>query len=566
MFRKALVFLLLAVFVLPLFAFYPSDSALSGDGEVIFVGSGIYDAFDDLFLLLGMPRPSSSRPWTVAEAKYELSRIDGESLTGYERQLFDYISERIFGDETGIAVDLSFSPEIYLHTNDNTVLEEQWNYGYTRRNPILYLGVNAWNGGFAFHTELTAGNGRAGSKDTFETLGEMVASQGRVFEGVGDVKNEYGISGDNLENIKVVKESAIYSPFFAFNGLGTTDNEIPRIATLTFAGDSFSFGIYRAQKVWGNNRIGNFIFDDHVGRYTYITYKNFNSKFSFESTIMFPEAYLGGNNETVDYGTKRRLFLAHRFDIPMGESMKLTVSENVMYLASYFFDFQYLNPATIYHNNINSSQFNAIAHVEYEYAPLPGLAIYAQLAIDQGTVPFFEKTKEDQAIGISLGSEYAFALSKGICDVNLEVLYATPALYRRDAPDFVITDSSQISGGYLSIPSFTYIGLKYGGDTFAVRLDGEYKAIDTKFYGSETLLLKGGFDLYQKYSPASFVGEFLSGEPKLSSITEFGAEKSFVLLKADCSAFANISLIYDNSEFDCQVAIGLKASLSSRKK
>ena len=78
--------------------------------------------------------------------------------------------------------------------------------------------------------------------------------------------------------------------------------------------------------------------------------------------------------------------------------------------------------------------------------------------------------------------------------------------------------------------------------------------------------MKGSFDLYQKYSPASFVGEFLSGEPKLSSITEFGAEKSFVLLKADCSAFANISLIYDNSEFDCQVAIGLKASLSSRKK
>ena len=130
----------------------------------------------------------------------------------------------------------------------------------------------------------------------------------------------------------------------------------------------------------------------------------------------------------------------------------------------------------------------------------------------------------------------------------------------------MITDSSQISGGYLSIPSFTYIGLKYGGDTLAVRLDGEYKSIDTKFYGSETLLLKGGFDLYQRYSPASFVGEFLSGEPKLSSITEFGAEKSFVLWKTDCSAFANISLVYDNSEFDCQVAIGLKASLSTRKK
>lgn len=90
-----------------------------------------------------MPRPSSSRPWTVAEAKYELSKINGDDLTGYERQLYDNTSERILGDETGIAVDVSLSPEIYLRTNENTTLEEQWNYGYTRRYPILYLGVNA---------------------------------------------------------------------------------------------------------------------------------------------------------------------------------------------------------------------------------------------------------------------------------------------------------------------------------------------------------------------------------------------------------------------------------------
>ena len=565
--RKVITFFMLAVLVLPLFAFYRTDASFSGDGEVIPIGSEIYEVFDDLFVLIGKPRPSSSRPWTVSEAKFELSKIDPSRLQGYALTLYNQICNSILGGNTPeIAVEMSLSPEVYFHTNEDFCLEEDWNYGYTRRNPILYLGLNAWQGGFALHTELTAGNGLAGNDDEFQSLAERAANNGMPYEGVGDVKHEYGIEGGNLDAIDVVKRSSVYSSPFAFNGLGPTDNEIPRNATLTFGGKNSSFGFYRSQKSWGYNRIGNFIFDSHVERYTYLTYKNFNSRFSFESTIMFPEAYLAGTTNTPEYGNKRRLFLAHRFDLPIGEKMKLAVSENVMYLATNFFDMQFINPATIYHNNLNSSQFNAIAHIEYEYVPSPGLSFYAQIAVDQGTVPFFEKTHEDQAVGVSVGTEYAFALSDGIADLNFEMLYATPALYRRDAPDFVITNSSQISDGYKSIPYFTYIGLEYGGDTLGFRLDGEYKASCFKAYLGQTLILKGGFDLYQKYETASFTGEFLSGDISLISITEAGAEYDFHIWKTDCSAFANMSFVYRKMEFDCQVALGIKASLSTRNK
>ena len=68
--------LLLVLFVL-------AASLLSAlPGEVIPFGSSFYDDVDMLFVLNGQTIPSASRPWTIAEAENELSKIDPSSLTG----------------------------------------------------------------------------------------------------------------------------------------------------------------------------------------------------------------------------------------------------------------------------------------------------------------------------------------------------------------------------------------------------------------------------------------------------------------------------------------------------
>ncbi len=569
--RKAIsIFFLAIACMASAFAFYQPDGRYSGDGELIPIGSVLYEKFDDLFLLAGHTSPSTSRPWTVQEARVELSKLEETSLSGLALTLYREISEAIAeAKEYDIFLDISINPEIYIHTNQAFDLEEDWNYGYVRRSPLAYGGVNAYHRGLAFHIELTYGPARFGSDDTKKTLQEYVENDlGKTYQGVGSAENEYHYTASTFKETQVVSSSAIYGPVFKFNGLAGAEIDTPRNAYLTYAWDGISIGAYRAQKVWGRSRIGNFIYDEHIDRYHYVSTKVFNKKFGLDFTIMFPEQCLGSSNSTKSYGDTRRFFLTHRFDVQISDNMKFTMSENVMYLATNFADFQFMNPAIIYHNNINSAQFNAIAHIEFEYAPCCGLQLYSQLAVDQGSVPFFEDSStEDLAAGLTLGAEYAFEAKGALVDLNLEAVYASPALYRRNAPDFIITNSSTIdtATGYLGIPYFTYIGFKYGGDTLAFRFDCEYKRDALRVYANETLLLKGEFGMYDKYTAAMFVGTFLYGDVSVGSITDAGLEYSFRLFdRLNCKAFLDACLVYASDDIDVQIACGLKMSYSGR--
>lgn len=566
--RKSILALILIVISLPLFAMYQSDMRYAGAGEIIPIGSELYDYFDSLFLMSGTGGPSASRPWTAAEARLELSKINASELKGFPLDIYNLIEAALAPHkEYDIFTEISVNPEMYAHSNESFGLEENWNYGYVKRNPFAYIGLNAYHNGFFLHTELTYGISRAGSADRFETLENYVTNKlGKTYSGVGAAEKEYGYPAAGLNKIKVVSFSSIYGSKFTFNAIGPVDNEIPKAAYITYAGKGFSIGAYRSRKTWGRAKIGNFVFDNHIDRYQHISAKIFNRKFAFDFTIMFPEAYLGGNNDVADYGNKRRYFLAHRLDFQISNRLRVAFSENVMYLSTYFADFQYLNPATIYHNNVNGSQFNALAHAEFEYVPIPGLRLYAQLAVDQGSVPFVEdSSREDQAFGCTLGIGYAFELSKGLANINFESVYASPALYRRDAPDFIITNSSQISDSYRSIPYFTYIGFKYGGDTLGLRLDADYRNFNLHLYANQTVLFKGGFGIFDKYEPGMFIGKFLTGNITIHSISNAGLEYSFKIFKRySCKAFADLSFLYSNSGFDTQLACGIKASLTTR--
>ncbi|MBQ5365764.1 MAG: hypothetical protein IIU49_06820, partial [Spirochaetales bacterium] len=142
--RVLLAVMLIVFCAAPAFCLYRPDMRYSGAGEVIPVGSRIYNLFDSLFILCGRTSPSSSRPWTVAEARSELSKIDRSSIGGYAGRLYDEISEAV--SETGaygISFDFSLNPEVYIHTNGDFCLEQDWNFGYVDRSPLAYVGIDA---------------------------------------------------------------------------------------------------------------------------------------------------------------------------------------------------------------------------------------------------------------------------------------------------------------------------------------------------------------------------------------------------------------------------------------
>ena len=79
--RRVLLFFVLFVSIV--------SAVVALPGEVIPFGSSFYDDVDMLFVLNGQTIPSSSRPWTIAEAENELSKIDPSSLNGITRSLYD---------------------------------------------------------------------------------------------------------------------------------------------------------------------------------------------------------------------------------------------------------------------------------------------------------------------------------------------------------------------------------------------------------------------------------------------------------------------------------------------
>jgi len=516
-------------------------------GEVIPFGSSFYDDIDMLFVLNGQTIPSASRPWTIAEAENELSKIDPVSLNGMTRDLYDRVLSFIRRDyKASISLTADLSPEIYVHTNQDFNTDDYWDYNYEKRNQFAILTLNASTGGFHAHTELNYGLGRAASNDTFTTFEHNLDS--------------FPV---DMTTRKYVVLSEIYSPYFRFNlpKSGETDVTTPTIGWLTYAWKNGSVGFYKSKKEWGKTSIGNCIYDSHISAYSYLSAKFFNQIFSFDYTVMFPSSYLGGSAKAykVEY---QCMFLSHRLQIQILKNLNLAMSENVMYWLDGGLEPLFVNPAVFFHNNIQDNLFNALAHVELEYVPINGLRIYSQLGVDQGSFPGFESAAtEDLAAGLTIGAEYYFPLYGGISGVNLEGAFVTPAMYRRGGqyPDFIIADVSSVNmpGDYYTLPFVTAMGFPYSGDTLAVKVGCDYKKNSLKCSLSSLLMWKGEQTVVEP--KVGITGLELTGDITFDMTTSASAEYSFILLnRFPTKAFATLSGVFNHERgFDLQLSVGM---------
>lgn len=538
-------------------------------GVLIPIGDEVYALMDDLFVLTGSSVPSSSRPWTVSEALNEISRIDSSLLSSNEKILYDSISARLCGDsDTWVSLKFEVSPETYIHTNgDSYDREEYWKYGYSNRSHFASLSLDNSIGGFYGHLELSMGLGMVSSDDasTAKSIKRYVEEE--LEKSWGGVGTQIPVDDPKADTIKVITRQANYKRDFVFNFPTTANSDcnMPRRAYLDYSADTFSLGFYKAQKSWGFNKGGNFIFDTHNDFYNYISLKTFAKKFAFEYTLMFPENYRGGVNASAkNYEDYTRVFAAHRIEFRPIDSLNISMSENVMYRFYGFPDITLLNPATFYHNNLNNNQFNAIAHVELEYSAIKGLLIYGQFTLDQGSFPFFEDpTKEDQAMGYSLGLEYKTFVGKGVLSTSIEGIYTNPALYRpTGSSDFIINYNYLNPDDYYRFPFYTYIGYKNGGDTIAVRGDCNYRTNGLYVYSVLEVVLDGAYTMFDEYS-APIMLTAPSGDYDVITTVNLGCEYSFSWGSAPVKAFIDLTGINSTRRgFDLQVSLGTSVSYS----
>jgi hypothetical protein len=443
-----------------------SLALFASPGDVFPLEDAIYGEMDTLFLSSGVTSPSTARPWSEAEARNEFSRLEKASVPAGAMALYEKMERKLSPGETcQLHLGFSLAPEAYVHSNTSFDTDGMWVYGWTRRKPFATLSLEGASGGFSTMTSLSYGWGRVTYKDTLARLDSLTDS----WVGLGALVPK----SDGA--VLTLSSSDIYSRSFLFNfpDMKMLEIDLPRRTVFSFGSSHFSLSVSRDRLSWGNSHIGNFIFDSHVDRFDYLSFKAFSKTFAFSYIFMPMDGdYSNANNG--DYTGKMRFFLAHRLDWKPLSWFSFAISENVMVTTSQV-DVQLLNPAFIFHNLNNSSILNAIAHLEVEVVPFRGWKLFGQFCLDQAQAPT-ETDPQPAAWGLSGGVRNACPVGKGTLASSVEAAYTTPWLYRRQGVDFLMFHRYATNVTYQKIPLFTYMGFPYGGDAIVLEADATYRA------------------------------------------------------------------------------------------
>jgi hypothetical protein len=434
--------------------------------DIIPLGSSVYTEMDSLYLLQGLAAPTGVRPWTKVEARSILHRIDSAALSGVALSLYDNLDAEIaaqlrmgFGDLVRLDANMDVNLEMYTHTNgEDFYNEEDWVYGWGQRQPLAKVTLH-----------MTFGDWFAVVSD-FEYTWNFNTMSGDTFIDPTDIAALIPLAGGG-RNYPVRVYAPAYASAFTLNIPPLSSDlevEFPKRAVLSFGGDHWSLSLGRDRLQWGNGHTGNFLIGGHRDFENFIRFSAFAGNFRYDLLTTIYDKF-----EYDDTGAKSRYFQLHRLEFRILPTLSLALSENIMYQDAYF-NIRYLNPAFIYHNWYESDLFNALAHLELDFAFAPGWNLYGQATLDQARAPN-EGDSEADGWGILAGVEWARAINMGkepaILGLSLEAVYTTPSLYRRERVDFLVLNR-RYSFNAGDVFSFEYIGYQYGGDALVIQLDG----------------------------------------------------------------------------------------------
>ena len=492
--RLSIILLCIGICVGPLLA-------TTGAQEVIPLSDPIYQEMDLLYLITGTGTPSASRPWTKAEAQKLLSNINAGEEGSTQHALYTSIHQTayeslrwMFPDEFALSANLDLSVEGYAHHNPSYNSLGRWDYAFPDRKPLARLRLDmAISDFFYTYSDLQYGYGLYTHDDVIPHLADDHDSFGALIPDA---------STNNINYIDGSTPLIQYQKRFANNLIPASkhfDFQWPKRAVFSVGSGHWNLAFSRDRISWGNSRIGNFILDDHVDFHEYLRFTAFSNYFKYEALTVFFDTYYANDPHI-------RMLLAHRLEFRPWEKMTLAVSENVMYKDD-FLDVRFLNPSFIYHNLHQESKFNAIAHAELAYVPVPGIRLYGQFALDQAVAPNEDPDEEDTAWALSLGLEVARPLEKGVISSVLEASMALPSMYRRDSVDFLMI--RRYAGLGKTVHLLDYIGSPYGGDALVFLSETNYHVPSVGTLSlTFTAALKGEIDMYT---------------PSIGGTTDYGA-------------------------------------------
>lgn len=551
-----------------------SAPLFSSSNAIIPLTSPLYSQYDSLYSLLQMVPPSLSRPWTVKEAELYLDRIDEGNLTSEESYLYSVIEEGLFefmprvkkGDFS-FSVNGEINPELYVHTNPEAFSsDEYWVHDWVKREPMLKLGLDFSVTDYIYgYTEfLVTGQRNYDAKEYIDFGDNSHASL--VFPNKVAIGSYLNGSGDYVAISSAPYNRKISSNITKFENL-TWD--FPQRAFLSVGGKKWNLMMGVDEISWGNSKVGNFVLDGHIKQQDMLHFSAYTDNFKFEVAYLFLEPNQGNDSERL------RFFLSHRIEYSPFTWFSFALSEDLMYQDDTL-DLRSFNPMYIFHNLDIRSKMNAIAHLELNFSIAKGFSLYFQGVLDQFKLPSEKTDTQTNAWGVLFGLDYNRIIKKGFLSANIEFIYTTPLLYRRDYIDYIVGTIGHYSNDFMAID---YLGFPYGGDVVMAHAEVKYScpsvfdvgfSVDGVLKGEMTAL-KSVYDssLPGDTDEPNYKGRTPSGNNIIKALT-FTLDGEYYVPKfvnfMDISCFASLSyIIMHHSEVrpnakgnDFQLALGFK--------
>jgi hypothetical protein len=443
--------------------------------------SRIYTMLNLLTVHSGGTPPSDSGPWSQAELGFMLNQLDQQTLSRETLEIYKQLKQQLaVGNDTNIQLGARLSGEVYSHTNTGDFFDsdEEWAYDYSQRTSLADISFRLGMGQNIFgEMEYEVRNNRfhPETEDTTGFFGKQFATN-FIFD-------------DSVENLNVT------NPWTAYMSVG---------------GSHWNIQFGRDTQSWGNSFLGNLVVNDHVDFHEYLTFSAFNDRFKFLSTAMIfdhPSSY-GDSPEnspsSTDPITGYKMFIAHRLEIPLGNRIRVSLTEGMMIQSpensSGSIKFSWLNPLMIYHNYYMAGTSNSIAGLSISAHIIPRLKLYGEFVLDEvGAVT--ETNQKPNAFGYLAGLMYTRPLlEKHMLALTLEAALTDPFLYHRgDDIDYLVAQRQPVSAQYIPGDE-DFLGFPYGSDVLIFGLKAHLHSLsDWEGYGSIVYMQKGCIDENSTY-------------------------------------------------------------------
>ena len=495
--------------------------ATSNDQKIYAVNSVVYKDITKIYLATGHALPSTTGPWSGDELRKMMDGINREDVPSYLTSVYDSITDEL-NDEpdfnlggSAMSLDGYLNLDLYAHTYNSTDItrkdingiEEtafsgrQYWFGkdLTKNNPFFLVDWETYIGS-NFYTYFNAylSNSVRGKKEIGSTI--------------------FNSNIPTMQNL------------FEFD-LKMLDINFPSRAFLSIGGSGWSIEIGRDRLNWGSGTTGNLVLSDNFPYHDMVRFTAYAKRFKYTYLLsFFPHKmnyYKTRDGEVKysadNYNTSAQkmegiyFYAAHRFEWRLfGDKLSIAVTEALTYESrTSSIQFAALSPMYFMHNAYMPSNSNSTLAFEINWTPIKGLALYAQMLLDNFAMPGFENgpgpNKDDETTpdgkAYLIGAKYQTGVMDGTFTLNPEVVYVTPFTYLRNGNDgygldYVAAVKYRLYSfeNYASDTDILYdegvIGYTYGPDTLTLNLALEWEKEKLTLGGKTFFMMHGTHDLW----------------------------------------------------------------------